>query len=135
MTDTEKLERAPTQHVFEVSNGSIAFGGNQALSSISFGMEKGQLLGLIGPNGSGKTTLVDILLGLLTPNNGSILVDQTVINQENLAAWQKNIGYVPQNIYLTDDTIERNIAFSEFENIDTEQVKKAAILANLDVFY
>ena len=81
MTDTEKLERAPTQHVFEVSNGSIAFGGNQALSSISFGMEKGQLLGLIGPNGSGKTTLLNATSGIYPLNEGTIHFEGTPIQK------------------------------------------------------
>ena len=105
------------------------------LDNLNLKITHNTTVGLMGSTGAGKTTLIDILLGLLTPDNGSISVDQKEINLENLSAWQKNIGYVPQNIYLTDDTIERNIAFSELENtIDAEQVKKAAKMANLDVF-
>ena len=64
MTNTEAILAAPNRYVFEVANGSIAFGGNQALEAVSFGMTKGQLVGLIGPNGSGKTTLLNIIGGL-----------------------------------------------------------------------
>jgi len=92
-------------------------------------------VGLVGATGSGKTTLVDILLGLLTPKTGTITVDGIQLNQKNISAWQKNLGYVPQTIYLTDDTVERNIAFAvSEEEIDKEQVKKAAEMANLDQF-
>ncbi len=81
MTDIEKLKRAPTQHIFEVSNGSVAFGGNQALDSISFSMAKGQLLGLIGPNGSGKTTLLNATSGIYPLNEGTIHFEGTPIEK------------------------------------------------------
>ena len=64
MTNTEEILAAPNGPVFEVTNGSIAFGGNQALEAVSFGMTKGQLVGLIGPNGSGKTTLLNATSGV-----------------------------------------------------------------------
>lgn len=92
-------------------------------------------VGLVGTTGSGKTTLVDILLGLLAPKSGSLLVDGVRITKENLSMWQKNLGYVPQSIYLTDDTIERNIAFAiPDDEIDFERVVQAAKLAELDDF-
>ena len=68
--------------------------------------------------GSGKTTTVDIILGLLQPQ-GSLMVDDKIINNENFRSWQKLIGYVPQDIYLTDDTIIRNIALG-IDNIEID---------------
>lgn len=141
-TDTKDLtqtnqDRLSFENKIEIKQVSFSYKNpnSHVLDNLNLKITHNTTIGLMGSTGAGKTTLIDILLGLLTPDNGSIIVDQKEINQGNLAAWQKNIGYVPQNIYLTDDTIERNIAFSEFENtIDTEQVKKAAIMANLDVF-
>ena len=133
-TNQTKLSFENNIEIMQVSF-SYKNSNSYVLDDLNLKITHNTTVGLMGSTGSGKTTLVDILLGLLTPDNGTIAVDQKEINQENLASWQKNIGYVPQNIYLTDDTIERNIAFSEFENtIDIERVKKAAIMANLDVF-
>ena len=67
-------------------------------------------IGLIGNTGSGKTTTVDIILGLLSPQKGTLEVDGKIILDNNIRSWQKLIGYVPQNIFLTDDTISANIA-------------------------
>ena len=85
------------------------------LSKINLEIEFGKSIGIVGPSGSGKSTLVDLILGLLTPTKGMILVDNQNI-QNNLRAWQKNIGYVPQNIFLTDDSIKKNVAFGIPEN-------------------
>jgi ATP-binding cassette, subfamily B, bacterial PglK len=130
-------DRLSFENQIEIKQVSFSYKNPNAfvLDNLNLKITHNTTVGLMGSTGAGKTTLIDILLGLLTPDNGSISVDQKEINLKNLSAWQKNIGYVPQNIYLTDDTIERNIAFSEFENtIDTEQVTKAAKMANLDVF-
>lgn len=92
-------------------------------------------IGLVGVTGSGKTTLIDILLGLLLPESGKITVDGTEITEQNFPAWQQYIGYVPQEIYLIDDTIERNIAFAiPDDTIDMDKVIEAAKLAELDSF-
>ena len=83
---------------------------------------------------SGKTTLLDLILGLIKPQKGEILIDEMNI-QQHLKEWQQNIGYVPQKIYLTDDTIKKNIAFGIPENeINIEKIKKAAALAQLNSF-
>jgi ATP-binding cassette, subfamily B, bacterial PglK len=81
-----------------------------ALKKINISIRQGQSIGFIGSTGSGKSTLVDIILGLLTPLDGVVKVDDIDI-QNNLRGWQDQIGYVPQNIFLTDDTIRRNVAF------------------------
>lgn len=81
-----------------------------ALNEISLTLKKGESIGLIGKSGSGKTTLVDVILGLLQSESGDIKVDGESI-YTNLRSWQNTIGYVPQSIFLIDDTLERNIAF------------------------
>ena len=68
-------------------------------------------VGLIGTTGSGKTTTVDIILGLLEAQKGTLEIDGKVITKKNLRSWQRSIGYVPQHIYLSDDTVAANIAF------------------------
>ena len=90
---------------------------------------------LVGATGSGKTTVADILLGLLVPQQGSVMVDSQPITESNLRNWQQSLGYVPQSIFLTDDTIASNIAFGARENeIDMEAVEHAAGLAELHDF-
>jgi ABC-type multidrug transport system fused ATPase/permease subunit len=89
-------------------------------------------VGLIGTTGSGKTTTVDIILGLLWPKKGTLTIDGKIITKNNLRAWQKLIGYVPQKIYLSDDTVMANIALGEKpENVDMSMVIKAAKIANI----
>jgi ATP-binding cassette, subfamily B, bacterial PglK len=92
-------------------------------------------VGFVGATGSGKTTTVDILLGLLSPSYGEILVDGTLIDQSNVSQWQRNLGYVPQTIFLSDDTVIRNIAFGLPDSeIDKSAVIRASRIANLDSF-
>ena len=89
-------------------------------------------LAVVGHGASGKTTLVDIILGLLDPKQGSIKVDSIKINQDNSQSWQRKLGYVPQSIFLLDDTIKRNIAFSASGNqINDERIIEVAKMANL----
>ncbi|MDY7022117.1 MAG: ABC transporter ATP-binding protein, partial [Cyanobacteriota bacterium] len=102
-----------------------------ALDKISFTLEKGKSIALIGKSGAGKTTLVDLILGLLIPQSGDLQVDGKSIYQD-LRAWQNIIGYIPQSIFLIDDTIERNIAFGVPDHlIDTQQLEKAIESAQL----
>jgi ABC-type multidrug transport system fused ATPase/permease subunit len=101
------------------------------LDSISLTIEKGHSIGLIGKSGSGKTTLVDVLMGLLSPQSGDILVDGISVKNQ-VRAWQNLIGYVPQSIFLIDDTLERNIAFGVPDNqIDRQKVQAALQAAQL----
>ena len=106
----------------------------QALMGVSIGISRGEAVGLVGPSGSGKSTLVDILLGLLEPTSGRVLVDGNDIH-DNLRGWQDQIGYVPQSIFLTDDTLRRNVAFGlpKGEN-DDDAVKSAIRSAQLEDF-
>ncbi len=92
-------------------------------------------VGIVGTTGSGKTTIVDIILGLLEPQQGTLEVDGQIINQFNNKIWRKSIGYVPQQIYLSDNTIAANIAFGlNSENINHLAVQRAAKIANLHQF-
>jgi ABC-type bacteriocin/lantibiotic exporter with double-glycine peptidase domain len=92
-------------------------------------------IALVGATGCGKTTLVDIVLGLLEPLSGRILIDDIEINENNKMNWQKNLGYVPQSIYLTDDSIRNNIAFGiDPDKIDESAIFRAAKIANMHDF-
>lgn len=104
------------------------------IQEISIEIKKGESIGLIGTSGSGKSTLVDLILGLIQPNKGTIKIDNYNL-QENLRGWQNQIGYVPQSIYLTDDSLMRNIAFGvSNNNIDKLAVKRAIRAVLLEDF-
>ncbi len=113
--------------VFQYPNAN-----RRAIDQISLTIHKGQSIGIIGKSGSGKTTLVDIVLGLFEPQTGDIKVDGVSVYKD-LRAWQNILGYVPQSIFLIDDTLERNIAFGVPDYlIDRSRVKKAIEMAQLD---
>ena len=102
-----------------------------ALTGISLTIKKGQSIALIGKSGAGKTTLVDVILGLLTPERGDIRVDNTSVYQD-LRSWHNLVGYIPQSIFLLDETIEKNIAFGVPEHlIDPIQLNNAIEAAQL----
>lgn len=105
-----------------------------AVQSVLLDIPSGQTFGIIGSSGSGKSTLIDLILGLLTPTNGRILVDGGDI-QNDLTTWQNQIGYVSQSIFLTDDTVRRNIAFGlPDDQIDEAALAKAIKDAQLEEF-
>jgi ABC-type multidrug transport system fused ATPase/permease subunit len=105
-----------------------------ALHDVSFDVDHGTSVGIIGSSGAGKSTLVDVILGLLTPTQGRITVDGFDI-QGDLRAWRQGLGYVPQSIYLCDDTIRRNVAFGLPDaRIDDAAVERAIRAAQLDAF-
>lgn len=90
------------------------------------------MIAITGPSGCGKSTLIDILTGLLTPKNGELTIDDVIITKKNLRLWQNSIGYVPQNIYLSDDTIASNIAFGlDNKDIDYKRVENSAKIAQI----
>lgn len=106
-----------------------------ALRDINLTIPLKSTVGLVGSTGCGKTTTIDIILGLLEPQKGTLEVDGKVVTEQNSRAWQQLIGYVPQHIYLSDDTIMANIAFGvEPKDINHDMVKKASKIANLHQF-
>ncbi len=106
-----------------------------ALKNINLDINAKSTIGIVGTTGSGKTTTVDIILGLLESEKGSLEVDGQVIDKNNLRNWQRIIGYVPQHIYLSDDTVAANIAFGlDLEEIDHDAVEKVSRIANLHQF-
>lgn len=107
-------------------------GAPLALDHVSLTIRRGQSVGIVGPTGAGKTTLVDVLLGLLTPASGRVLIDG--IPLEGLErTWQRQIGYVSQDVYLLDDSLRRNIAFGIPDGaIDEDRLAAAIALARLD---
>ena len=102
------------------------------LKNVNLSLKKGSRIGFMGVTGSGKSTLLDIIMGLLPATEGGLIIDNHTINTQNRRAWQAHIAHVPQNIYLSDSTIEENIAFGiEKEKIDHQRVKKAAQQAQI----
>jgi len=105
------------------------------IKNVSINIQAKSTVGIVGETGSGKTTIVDIILGLLEPKEGILKVDSQIITKHNLKSWQQSIGYVPQNIYLSDDTIASNIAFGvDTKDINYEALKKAAKIAKIKEF-
>ncbi|MBT8086843.1 MAG: ABC transporter ATP-binding protein/permease [Gammaproteobacteria bacterium] len=106
-----------------------------SLHDVSLTIDKGQSIALVGATGSGKTTIVDILVGLLYPDDGALIVDSTDIGPETVAGWRQILAYVPQDVFLFDATIAKNIAFgSRGAHIDEVRMRRAARAAQLDAF-
>ena len=121
----------------ELQDMSFRYPGamHPALEGINLTVRESTMIGVVGTSGAGKTTFIDLLLGLLTPTTGRILVDGEVVDHRNVRAWQRGVGYVPQNIHLLDDTIALNIAFGCYrEEVDMDAVKRVARIANLHDF-
>jgi ATP-binding cassette, subfamily B, bacterial PglK len=106
----------------------------EALCNISLSISRGTSVGFVGTTGAGKSTLVDIILGLLPPSAGEVLVDGVDV-QTRLRRWQRQIGYVPQSVFLTDDTLRRNVAFGiAASEVDDAAVARAVRAAQLERF-
>ena len=105
------------------------------LTDISLTIRAGERIGIVGSTGAGKTTLADIVLGLLTPTEGRLVTDGTEITPERIRSWQQSVGYVPQDIFLTDATVVENIALGlRTEDIDHDRAVEAACIAQIDDF-
>ena len=121
------------EHLLKIKNVSYHYpdAEENVIEKASFQIEKGSSIAFVGASGAGKTTMVDIILGLLVPQMGKITADGMDI-ERNISLWQKEIGYIPQTIYLSDDTIRNNIAFGIPEDkIDEEAVQNALHKAQL----
>lgn len=120
-----------------LKNISFKYPGKSELFLDHFNMsiKVNSVVGIVGLSGSGKSTIIDILLGLIEPEKGELMIDDIIINKENLRQWQNLIGYVPQNIFISEGTIAENVALGiSSDEINLEQVKKAIKLANLTEF-
>ena len=145
MDDDMRKLRAPSARPFEPAPPMLQSGlvcedvsfryedsATPALEHVSFTIARGQSVGIVGPTGAGKSTLVDVLLGLLAPTSGRVLIDGEPLEGRE-RAWQRQIGYVSQDIYLLDDTLRRNIAFGIPDGaIDERRLAAAAFQARLE---
>lgn len=127
---------APVDALIYLHNVSFRYPGAtvDTIKNISLTIKKGQSVGFVGPSGSGKSTLLDIMLGLIPPTHGTVFVNGKPLSQDP-KSWQRQIGYIPQSIYLTDDSVRRNVAFGmPDEDILDEAVWRALDLAQLGEF-
>jgi len=134
--NNENLSPLKFESKIELKSLSFSYPSRKefSISDISLDIKKGEAIGIIGETGSGKSTIINLLTGLLKPSSGKIEVDSLDINS-NLNDWHKKIGYVPQSVYLLDDSIRKNIAFGlKEENIDNDLVQKAIEKANMKKF-
>jgi HlyD family secretion protein len=104
-----------------------------ALKGVNITIPINQIIGLVGASGSGKSTAIDLLLGLIQPQQGNLMIDDQPLTEEKRRAWQNSLGFVPQSIFLADSSIRDNIAFGlPPEAIDEDKVNRAATMAHLD---
>lgn len=108
---------------------------NFVFDKLNISINANTTVAFVGKTGSGKTTLIDLIIGLLKPNEGKLIIDDREINDFNVRNWQKTISYVPQQVYISDDSLVNNIAFGEdIDKINFEGVKKAAKIAKIHDF-
>jgi len=134
--EREKFEPVVFKNKIELRDVSFKYPDKDQniLSGINLTFNKGSRIGIIGKTGSGKSTLIDIIMGLISPSEGELIVDDVVINSDSdsVFGWQEHISHVPQNIYLSDNSVKENIAFGMPKNkIDFERVNQAAVSAQI----
>jgi ABC-type multidrug transport system fused ATPase/permease subunit len=135
--DAASTDRIVPRSSIALRDVNFAFPGAErpALKGMNLEIPVGAKVGIVGTTGSGKTTTVDLILGLLRPTEGGLMVDDQLITASNLRAWQRSLGYVPQEIFLNDATVAQNIAFGiPVGKIDHSQVERAARMAELHDF-
>lgn len=132
--DFENFDRLPLKTFLEFENVTFKYANTSknSLENINFRIKSNTTNVIVGPTGSGKTSILDIALGLLEPQSGNLKVNGLPLDRSTFRCWQKSIGYVPQDIFLIDDTIKKNIAFGiPADSIDMKLVEKAAHMACL----
>ena len=143
LTNLKPIEKEQDQGVLDIKKminlNNVQFNypntSKTTLKNINLSIPAKSTVGLVGVTGSGKTTVVDIILGLLEAQKGTLEVDGKIITKQNSRSWQRSIGYVPQQIYLSDNTINANIAFGvETKDINSEAVENASKIANIHNF-
>ena len=108
---------------------------SNAVTCLNLDIAARTTIGIVGSTGSGKTTTVDLILGILEPQKGCIEIDGKIVDKRNISQWQKSVGYVPQQIYLSDDSVAANIAFGlDPSDIDQNAIERAARIANIHNF-
>jgi ABC-type multidrug transport system fused ATPase/permease subunit len=135
--DERTSEVMPFSRAIELRDLSIALSdsGRATLRSINLDIQAHTTVGLVGKTGCGKSTLVGVITGLLRPTSGTVSIDGRLLDEESLPGWQRHIGYVPQEIVLTDDTVSANIALGvPEEKIDRQAVERAARIAGIHEF-
>lgn len=133
----EQAPPLPLRRTISVRNVSFRYPNRRssAIEKVSFDINAGQTLALIGRTGSGKSTLADLLMGLIEPSQGSILIDGAPLNPQNRRNWQRSIAHVPQSIFLADTSIARNIALGvPADHVDMQRVEEASRKAQLHDF-
>lgn len=131
---SEKIE---LQDTLELSDLGYRYPSTttQVIDGMNLRIDRGQTVSFIGETGSGKTTLMELLIGVLRPSTGTISVNGIPLDDTNLRNWQRSVGYVPQDIFMIDDSVQANIALGVPQSeIDIESVRKAAKVANIDSF-
>ncbi len=130
----QNIDKLPVKHVIEMRGITYRYPGSETyiFENASVDFQVGKSIGIVGSSGAGKTTIVDIMLGLLKPESGQVLADGVDV-QTNYRGWLKNIGYIPQSIFMFNTTIRKNVAFGiPDEDIDDKKVWKALEEAQLD---
>lgn len=126
-------EKLSFKHELKICNLSFAYEGkNHLFKNLNLSIKKGEKIAFIGESGCGKSTLVDLIIGLLKPKEGQILVDNQELNAKNAKNYRQKIGYIPQNIYLFNDSIAKNITFGD--EMDEEKLDRVIQQANLEHF-
>ena len=138
-TEIRKIRKQPItcRETIELQNVSFRYPASEtnAVEQLTLTIHRNTSTGLVGTTGAGKSTVADIMLGLLIPQSGQVKIDQTPITEQTAPAWQIQTGYVPQQIFLTDDTIASNIAFGvKPVNIDNDALIRAARMAHIYKF-
>jgi ATP-binding cassette, subfamily B, bacterial PglK len=136
MENIENVESLRFERSIAVSDLSYKYPEttSHVLDHISFSIQKNEFVGIVGASGAGKSTLIDILLALFSPTSGTVKIDNRLLSQANSRGWRRSIGYVPQSIFLLDDSIANNIAFGRNGDVDMNEVQRVAKLAQVDDF-
>jgi ABC-type multidrug transport system fused ATPase/permease subunit len=132
-----RVEPVPLRQAIELDSVSFRYPGaeDEAIQQLQLTIPRSSTVAFVGPSGCGKTTTIDMILGLLIPTEGAVRIDATPLCSKNVRGWQRNIGYVPQDIYLADKSIASNIAYGlPDESIDHAAVERASRIANLHTF-
>ena len=131
------ISNLPCNQFIKLENVSFTYPNSTepVLCRLNIQIPAYSITGFVGSTGSGKTTMIDIILGLLEPQEGNLIIDGLKVSESNRHQWQKSVGYVPQHIYLTDDSVAANIAFGvPPHKIDQKAVERAAKIANAHHF-